>query len=247
MTQSQNGWPASANRAEIDVQPFQVGSVAFPGGVRAGSVAAILAYVVTQFHARVEPLVEGWCWGFNFRVVSGSSTVSNHGSGTAVDVNAPRHPLGAPNTTFSAAQKREIRKILKEVDSVVRWGGDYAGRKDEMHFEINTDMAGADRVAARLTNQEDAEMSALSDAVEDLGHRVNAMVEMKEKTEGGPSKGQSVEIVKAVNDLAYRVEALSNDRKATTGGPHKGEANAVHARLDKLEATLAEILAAVKP
>ncbi len=65
---------------------------------------------------------------------------SNHGSGTAVDLNWKSHPLGAVGT-HNAAQVAAIRRILKRytMDGVqlIRWGGDYPDRKDEMHFEIN--------------------------------------------------------------------------------------------------------------
>lgn len=237
MVNSQNGWPASADRADIAVEPFKVGSVEFPGGVRAGAVAAILAYVVREFHARVEPLVEGWCWGWSFRTVAGSATVSNHGSGTAVDVNAPRHPLGAIGT-FTATQKRVIRAILKEVDGAVRWGGDYTGRKDEMHFEINTDMAGVDRVAARLTNQEDDEMSALTDTVVDAGFAIWDWLQGNAKSTGGTRKGKPLPQVVDQAALKWRVEALVSGREFVQDGPTKGEPVAVVQLLNEIKAKL---------
>ncbi|NHA68932.1 peptidoglycan-binding protein, partial [Phycicoccus flavus] len=76
------------------------------------------------------------CWGHSYREISGSTTLSNHSSGTAIDCNAPDHPLGAVGT-FSSAQVSAIRTILTRCNGVVRWGGDYSSRKDEMHFEIN--------------------------------------------------------------------------------------------------------------
>lgn len=149
---SQNGWTASPDRADIGVRPFTVAGIEFPGGVRGGGVALVLTYLVSAFHTRVEPLVAGWCWGYAYRAISGSNTVSNHGSGTAVDINAPRHPLGVKNT-FTPAKVKAIRAILRELEGVVRWGGDYTGRVDEMHFEINGTLADVDRVAAHLINK----------------------------------------------------------------------------------------------
>ncbi len=135
MDKSQNGYPAILDRDDLDRSEV-VRGVSFPGGFREGSVAKVMRYVFRQFHERVEPLHPGWCWGYAHRPVKGeSSGLSNHASGTAGDVNAPRHPLGAIHT-FSDGQVRQIRQILDEVDGVVRWGGDYLGRKDEMHFEI---------------------------------------------------------------------------------------------------------------
>jgi peptidoglycan hydrolase-like protein with peptidoglycan-binding domain len=45
---------------------------------------------------------------------------------------------------------RTIHAILDEVGGVVRWGGDYVGRKDEMHFEIVGNAAAVSAVAVRL-------------------------------------------------------------------------------------------------
>ncbi len=164
MVNSQNGWPASSDRASIGVTAFIVEGVSFPGGVKAGDVVTVLGYVARQVHHRVESLVGGWCWGHNFRPVTGGGAVSNHGSGTAIDINAPRHPYGATNT-FNSTQRATIRAILAEVDRVVRWGGDYVGTRDDMHFEINAGAAAVATVANRLRTpqpqppQEDEDMS----------------------------------------------------------------------------------------
>lgn len=91
----------------------------------------------------MEKLVDGWCWGYNYRATTGGTSLSCHASGTAIDINAPRHPYGKGGT-FTAAQVKEIRKILAELDGTVRWGGDF-DNPDEMHFEIRVGKA---RVAA---------------------------------------------------------------------------------------------------
>jgi hypothetical protein len=147
MATSQNGWPAG-DPAVLD-KGFAAAGVTFPGGVRGGDVETVLGYVAAQFHARVEKLVPGWCWGYNYRPVKGSTSLSNHASGTAIDCNAPNHPLGEKNT-YSAAQRDEIHRILGEVSGVVRWGGDYDGRVDEMHFEINAGAAAVASAASKL-------------------------------------------------------------------------------------------------
>lgn len=131
---SQNRWPVYTSGTHVDL----VSLPRVTGRVRRGVTQAILGYVVQQFHFRVEPVRKDWSWGYAYRPIRGSvSGYSNHASATAVDLNAPEHPLGARNT-FSSSQVREIRKILGECEGLVRWGGDYAVRGDEMHFEINT-------------------------------------------------------------------------------------------------------------
>jgi hypothetical protein len=222
MATSQNGWPASANRAEIHVQPFWVNSVAFPGGVAAGAVATLLAYVAAEFNARVEPLIEGSCWGYAYRDVRDGADLSNHASGTAIDINAPKHPLGQTGT-FTAGQKRSIRAILKDIGGVVRWGGDYSGRKDEMHFEINADRAAVDLAAANLINKGDEDMSALTDTIVDAGYRLWDWLNGNEKQTGGPNKGKALPAVVDQNALKWRVEALVKGRTEVSEGPTKGE------------------------
>lgn len=138
MAVSQNGWTAITRSTDSNL-------VNFPwvtGKVRKGDVYTVLNYVAEQFNKRVEKIDKAKSWGWAYRDIRGASKLSNHASGTAVDFNAPDHWLGAVGT-FSKTQEAEIRKILKEVDGVVRWGGDYPGRKDEMHFEINLQTKGS--------------------------------------------------------------------------------------------------------
>jgi hypothetical protein len=59
--------------------------------------------------------------------------LSNHSSGTAIDVNATQHPLGKIGT-FPSEKVPMIRALAKKYG--LKWGGDYSGRKDEMHFEV---------------------------------------------------------------------------------------------------------------
>jgi len=141
MPVSQNGWTAN-DRTLIEARMV-------PGGrlsVRKGPAGDLLVYVATQFHSRVEPLAWPGCWGYAERTIRGGTELSNHASGTAIDLNAERHPLGAVGT-FTTNQVSAIRQILAECCGEIRWGGDYSARKDEMHFEIN---AGPDAVAATV-------------------------------------------------------------------------------------------------
>lgn len=160
MATSYNGWPASADAAEIGIDSGYRSAlgIAFPGGIKGGDVSTVLGYVVDEFFRRVEsPLTDpstgkpGYgCWGYNYRAnVNNPSTLSCHSSGTAVDVSAPAHPNGASGT-FSSTQRATIYDILAEVQGAVQWGGDYTGTVDEMHFEIIVDAGYLAEVAASL-------------------------------------------------------------------------------------------------
>lgn len=174
MSSSQNGWTVDAAGSQQD--RTAVAGVTFPNGVRRGDVATVLFYVARRFHAEVEPLKAGTCWGWFNRPIRGATSISNHASGTAIDLNADKHPLGKVGT-FSAAKVRAIRRILADCDGVVRWGGDYSGRKDEMHFEINVSSSRVAELAKKINQQEDdmaitpAEMKAIASEVwnADLG------------------------------------------------------------------------------
>lgn len=149
MALSQNGWRAGTPEEIGGLDKSTIAGVGFPQGVRRGDVAVVLHWLLYQLHTRVERLHPGWCWGYHYKRIEGSADLSNHASGTAVDFNAPDHPMGKRNT-FSAKQVAEIHAILRELDGVVRWGGDYDGRPDDMHFEIVGSAAAVARVAARI-------------------------------------------------------------------------------------------------
>ena len=145
MATSQNGYRAN-DRSLIASYEIPGGKVA----LRKGDVATVLTYFAKRFHSEVEPLKWPGNWGYAERTIRGNSTtLSNHASGTAIDLNAPKHPLGKVGT-FSSAQRGRIRKILNDCGGVLRWGGDYRGRKDEMHVEINAGTAAVARVAKAI-------------------------------------------------------------------------------------------------
>jgi hypothetical protein len=132
---SHNGWPASKDRAEIGIETFLVRGTKIKLHC-AKSVAPLLVGFAAEFHELIEPIDEGGLddWGYCFRMVRGSTdNLSNHSSGTAIDLNATRHPLGKVGT-FPNEKVPMIRALAKKYGLI--WGGDYRNRKDEMHFEI---------------------------------------------------------------------------------------------------------------
>ncbi len=146
MQKSQNGWPASKDEKDIDIKIFKVKGTDRKMRLQKDA-GVILDAFAAEFHAQVEPIDEGVFddWAYAYRDVRGSDSVlSNHSSGTAIDLNATKHPLGMQNT-FTKQQAVIIRELCKKYN--LRWGGDYAKRKDEMHFEI---VETPDEVKARI-------------------------------------------------------------------------------------------------
>lgn len=151
MATSQNGWPA--NNIGL-TKSWKIPGTTRAVRLEAGDAGYLLVDFAAWFDKNVESIDEGELddWGYAERPIRGSTTtLSNHASGTAIDLNATRHPLGVVNT-FSVAQRNRIRAKLKEYDGVLRWGGDYKGRKDEMHVEINASKARVAAVAKALRN-----------------------------------------------------------------------------------------------
>lgn len=146
MTNSQNGYKAGDTSL--------IGSYTVPGtdvriNLRKGDVSVVLLDFAQWYNENIEKLRQADTGGYNYRPIAGSKTVSNHGSGTAEDLRWNDHPLGAVGT-FSAAEAAKIRARLKYYEGVIRWGGDYSGRKDEMHFEINKGPSDVTRIASKI-------------------------------------------------------------------------------------------------
>jgi hypothetical protein len=132
---SQNGWPASPDPKAIKIKSYPI-----PGTdikVRVAEAAApLLIHFAAEFNERVEKIDKGELddWGFAFRLVRGSEdSLSNHSSGTALDLNARRHPLGKRDT-FTPEQKIILDELCAKYK--LRGGYTYKNRPDDMHFEV---------------------------------------------------------------------------------------------------------------
>jgi len=146
---SHNGWPASKNRTEIGVKSFTVPGTKLKLAC-AEAVAPLLINFASEFHHLVEKIDKGDLddWGYAFRTIRGSDVhVSNHASGTAIDINATKHPLGKRGT-FTKSQEKTIRELCQYYG--LRWGGDYQVRADEMHFEVLLSPEKAEELIERL-------------------------------------------------------------------------------------------------
>jgi hypothetical protein len=133
-----NGWVASTDERSIGVRSFRIPRT--DRHVRLCEDAApILLWVATKFHAAVanldkDPLA---VWGYKYRpALQGNGALSDHASGTAIDLRSDRFPVGTDN--MNRIQKVMVRRILNRCDGLVIWGGDYksAASKDQMHFAI---------------------------------------------------------------------------------------------------------------
>src|SRR5260370_36067817 len=65
---------------------------------------------------------------FNYRLIRGSSAISNHSFAIAIDLAPSGNALGVKKGKMPAFAVKAFK------DQGFRWGGDYKGRKDWMQF-----------------------------------------------------------------------------------------------------------------
>jgi D-alanyl-D-alanine carboxypeptidase len=121
------------------------GDTYFPGGVRI-ELAELITRLVQEtdrrgYHFGVPGNPSYGCWGYNCRAIRGSSQLSFHAA-TAVDINAPKNPMGSRLITDMPDWMPNLWNAYG-----FRWGGDYVNRPDAMHYEFLGSVADA----ARLT------------------------------------------------------------------------------------------------
>lgn len=265
MTQvySQNGWPAFHTADEGNFVRFQAGG---RGWWAANKWAAIVAKeFIDRFNTEVEPVVfpgeEYDDWSFADRLVRGSTaTVSNHGSATAWDINSTRHLLGHDNT-FSDADESRLMKIRNSITDddgqpVLRWGGSYSGRKDEMHVEIIGTPAEVKQAAQKIEREKDMPLS--DNDLDKVEARAKAAVlaVLKDKTlidntdqDGKPNGTMSIVTTLARGDFKADREDDQNTAEVKrdndnftdiqeTLKEHDGKLAGIHTVLDEILAKL---------
>lgn len=132
MAASVNGWRVLTRKECTDIQ--------VPGGAIPvhPEFAWLFWDLANSWHETVEHLVWPGCWGWaEPRPIRGGTVMTNHASGTAVDLCAPLHPRGVPvKRTFTAAQLEAVSRLEARYFGVLRWGGRWTGDEvDGMHWE----------------------------------------------------------------------------------------------------------------
>ena len=116
---SQPGW-AQENLVTVTAsngQTWQVNKLAAP---------AFQAFLHDLEAAGYDPQSSG---GYNYRPIRGSSRLSQHAFGNAIDINAQSNALGSSQTDMPANVSALAAKYGLE------WGGNWKNRPDPMHFE----------------------------------------------------------------------------------------------------------------
>jgi hypothetical protein len=144
---SQNGYSACDSSV---IAKYTVPGSSVTINLRKGDVSVVLLDFASWYHKNIEPLHQNDTGGYNCRGIEGGTSLSNHASGTAEDIRWNDHPRGKRNAGFSSAEVSKINAKLKEYGGVIRWGNNYNGTPDAMHFEINAGPAAVKKQADRI-------------------------------------------------------------------------------------------------
>ena len=149
-----NGWPVCADKND---PAMAWSTIAYTNRrvLLAKDAAPILLYIgqwFNRFIADIDapPLA---VWGWAYRKARQADAWSDHASGTAIDLRRDKFPIG--KTNMNILQRTRIRRLLKKLDGLVIWGGDYkdARSKDEMHFAIAPKVTAAQIKAWMVKNK----------------------------------------------------------------------------------------------
>ena len=127
-TVSENGW-RMCNPDECAIVRIPDLFLVDTAPLRIGAPLTILGAWLKWYDRNVEEIAsQVWGWSATNDVPN-----SNHLSGTAVDINAPRYPWGA--RVMPADRIAKVRKGLALFEGSVFWGADWS-RADEMHYQM---------------------------------------------------------------------------------------------------------------
>ena len=128
-SRSENGW-RMVNRDGCVVGGPSMGlPYTDTASIRHGDASTILVAWLYWYHHNVEPLTSSvWGWSATNAVAN-----SNHLSGTALDINAPKYPFGRRVMPLERIAK--VRAGLRLFEGTVFWGADWS-YPDEMHYQL---------------------------------------------------------------------------------------------------------------
>lgn len=135
-THTENGWRC-VNRDGCDIVRIPGLFMTETAPLRTGPPLTILGAWLFWYDRNVEEILTSiWGWSATNDVPGqpGRNNGSNHLSGTAVDVNAPRYPWG--RRVMPADRIAKIREGLRLFEGSVFWGADW-NRADEMHYQMS--------------------------------------------------------------------------------------------------------------
>jgi hypothetical protein len=151
MATSQNGYKAGD---ESLLTTFTIPGTDRKARLRKGAPGELLVAWAKWFHEHIEPIDKGQLddWSYAYRAIRGQTEqLSNHSSGTAIDLNALKHPRGKRGTFTPGQVSRIDKELAGPFGGAIRWGEHYQHSPvDGMHFELAASPARCAEVLAKL-------------------------------------------------------------------------------------------------
>jgi hypothetical protein len=135
------GWGPACPAAKI--VPFRAGGVTITAHRDAAPIFAAFITDIVGRGYEVDAVADDW--GYNCRPIRGSTNMSWHAWGLAIDLNASKNPMGP---TLITDMPPWIDEVAAQYG--IFWGGNFNRRKDAMHFELHLTPAQAKSVRERL-------------------------------------------------------------------------------------------------
>ena len=151
---SANGWLVQSRLDPAGgVFDIPLSGLAATVTVRSGAPAAILGWVIEEFHRAVAPVYKGGLTGYFSAERGDPAQLTNHASGTAVDIMPNMYPDGTLDT-LNRLQMNAVLSIIDMLAPAVSWGGTLP-LPQPSHFEIALPPTDArlEEVAARIRRQ----------------------------------------------------------------------------------------------
>jgi len=156
MATAQNGWTGITSASSPLLHDWHIPC---KGGIRTvplhrGSAGFLLCHFAMWWDEAISPVLGGIYdeWGWNYRFIGNSNTLSNHAPATALDIDATQFPQGRHNLT--AKQRSLIQRRMTFFGGTLAHGAFYRTTVDEMHVEINRQLPEVERKARSLVDSE---------------------------------------------------------------------------------------------
>ena len=141
------GWPVSRLADQV---PFK-----FITGRVHKDIHDLMYLLCEETERRGYRIRPEWSWGYSSRPIGNTTRPSFHSWGLAIDINAPVNPMKNPLTTDMPSWMPEMWESYG-----FRWGGNYRGTPDAMHYEFMGTPADAREMTKKARKEFDAPVAA---------------------------------------------------------------------------------------
>lgn len=154
MALAQNGWVGISSASSPLLHDW---NIPCKGGIRSvplhrGSAGFLLCHFAMWWDDTIDQIIGGTFdeWGWSYRYIGDTRTLSNHAPGTALDIDATQFPQGRHNLTDT--QRSLLARRMTFFSGTLAHGAFYRTTVDEMHVEVTAMMPAVEKKARALAD-----------------------------------------------------------------------------------------------